>query len=128
MTARMSQPTVPILVNRIGDLRRELTVFEQRISELEAENAQLRGELAAAMLPYTGHRLEVINGIPPVIQRSGIVYELVPTATHTDNTTEYGRAWRKLPSVPGSPAACIEAALALGEMAVVDDDEEALAS
>lgn len=98
----------------------------QRITELEAENATLRAELAATMLPYKGHTVVPINGVPTIFLGTGEVYEMVTEDHYGATETVLGkREFRKLPSVPGSPAARLDAiAPALSEMAVVGDAVE----
>lgn len=88
------------LQHRIMELARQVRI-EQETS------ARLRGELAAAMLPYSGHRMELVNGVPTVFQNSGVVYEMVDGGTFTDAETSFRREWRPLPPIPGSPAARI---------------------
>lgn len=111
-----SQTPTETLVHRVADLRREVNVFEQRITELEEENAKLRAELAASMLPYSGHSVQMIDGVPTIFMGSGEVWEMVTTGeSFTDKETNYGRReWRKVGSVPGSPAARIDACAMAG--------------
>lgn len=98
------------LQNRVMTLATDRHYFEQHIAELEAEIAKLRTELAATMLPYQGHTALLINGVLTIIQNSGVVYEMVERDEYSATETTFGkREFRKLPSVPGSPAARIDA-------------------
>jgi hypothetical protein len=112
---RMSSPTVPILVGRIADLRRQL-------DEAQGENARLRAELAATMLPYKGHTIKIIGGVATVFLHGGAVYERVQRCIDRPNEAGYEWHWQQVESIPTSPAERIDAvAPALTEMACVGE-------
>lgn len=125
MSTRMSVPTVPVLTRRIGDLAREKAEIErQLIAALEA-NRQLRGSLSIAMIPYTGHKTHVVNGVLTVTLGSGEVYQRVQRVIDRPGESGYAWHWQRLAPVPTSPAALIQDALAnLPEMSVVEGDED----
>lgn len=95
------------------------------IDNLEAENAKLRAELAATMLPYKGHTVKIINRVATVFLHGGSVYERVQRVIDRPGEAGYEWHWQKVESIPTSPAERIDAvAPALTEMAVVGEAME----
>lgn len=124
-----TQSDIQRLQNRVMTLATDRHYFEQHITELEAVIAKLRAELAATLLPYQGHTALLVNGVPTIFLGTGEVYEMVERDEYSATETTFGkREFRKLPSVPGSLAARIDAvAPALCEMGVLGDAMEGAA-
>jgi hypothetical protein len=116
------QSDIQRLQNRVMTLATDRQCFEEHITELEAEIARLRAELAATMLPYQGHTVKIIGGVATIFMHGGDVWERRLVAV--DRPNEGGYEWRfvKVESIPGSPAARIDAvAPALCEMGCVGE-------
>jgi hypothetical protein len=104
-------------------LQERIMVLARDKRALEDENAKLRAELAATMLPYKGHTLKIIGGVPTIFLNGGGVYEFVTVAIDRIGESGYERKWQPLASIPTSPAERIDAvAPALCEMGVVGDE------
>lgn len=107
------------LIAENAQLERELRAAQHRIERLERS-------LTLAMTRYAGHRSDVVDGVLTVVLNAGDVYQRVQRHVTRAGEAGYEYAWQKLPPVPGSPAAQIEAALAAevgDEMACIADDD-----
>jgi hypothetical protein len=128
MTNRTSLPiramTVPLLTAQVDRMQHQL-------DEKDAEIRRLRGALAVALLPYRGHTVVELDGVPTIILGSGEIYQMVTTDSFTETETVLGkREFRKIGSVPTSPAARIADLLSVTAASIPTEgmscDEEAL--
>lgn len=104
-------------LSRIGELATQLHAAQE-------ENAKLRAELAATMLPYQGHTIKIIGGVATVFMHGGDVWERVQRCIDRPGEAGYEYHWQKVESIPGSPAARIDAAMPIEEMGCVGEQLE----
>jgi hypothetical protein len=107
-------------------LQKRIMELARALHDEQARTARLRAELAAAMLPYTGHRTHVVDGVLTIVLNSGEQYQRVQRVI--DRPGESGFEWhfQRLDPVPDSPAARLVAVLEeppRDGMTVADEDD-----